>query len=242
MAHANHNVVLVLDYGERRRSGCCDRRMCTAQQCGALGAKQFAISSQQPARLDRRLVQPCAAPSNCMQSSLTAMLCISLAGSQYTQLIARRIREIGMLSILFPGDASMVRHSAAAFSSRAGAGLSSHVCCAQRTPSDCSPALCSRLSIPAASPARRGPRRFTQGHHAEPCAFCTWSVLQERILGATPKVVILSGGPNSVHVEGSPRVPDGFFDWANTNNIPVLGICYGMQVWHPQEFLSRACA
>lgn len=30
-------------------------------------------------------------------------------GSQYTQLIARRIREIGMLSILLPGDASMVR-------------------------------------------------------------------------------------------------------------------------------------
>ena len=30
-------------------------------------------------------------------------------GSQYTQLIARRIREIGMFSVLFPGDADMVR-------------------------------------------------------------------------------------------------------------------------------------
>lgn len=31
-----------------------------------------------------------------------------IAGSQYTQLIARRIRELGMFSVLFPGDASLV--------------------------------------------------------------------------------------------------------------------------------------
>lgn len=30
-------------------------------------------------------------------------------GSQYTQLIARRIRDAGVLSVLLPGDASMVR-------------------------------------------------------------------------------------------------------------------------------------
>jgi hypothetical protein len=29
-------------------------------------------------------------------------------GSQYTQLIARRVREIGLLSILLPGDVNMV--------------------------------------------------------------------------------------------------------------------------------------
>lgn len=29
-------------------------------------------------------------------------------GSQYTQLICRRIREIGVFSMMFPGDASMV--------------------------------------------------------------------------------------------------------------------------------------
>ena len=46
-----------------------------------------------------------------------------------------------------------------------------------------------------------------------------------------PKVVILSGGPNSVHLEGSPRVPEGFFEYCQENSIPVLGICYGMQVW-----------
>ena len=29
-------------------------------------------------------------------------------GSQYTQLITRRVRELSMFSVLFPGDASLV--------------------------------------------------------------------------------------------------------------------------------------
>ncbi len=33
------------------------------------------------------------------------------AGSQYTQLIARRIREIGAFSLLVPGDVTLVRSS-----------------------------------------------------------------------------------------------------------------------------------
>lgn len=53
---------------------------------------------------------------------------------------------------------------------------------------------------------------------------------QERIEGALPNVIILSGGPNSVHLEGAPRVPDGFFEFCKAKSIPVLGICYGMQV------------
>jgi GMP synthase (glutamine-hydrolysing) len=54
--------------------------------------------------------------------------------------------------------------------------------------------------------------------------------LQDRIKSVNPKVIILSGGPNSVHVEGSPRVPDDFFRYCQEQNIPVLGICYGMQL------------
>ena len=30
-------------------------------------------------------------------------------GSQYTQLITRRVRELGVYSVLLPGDADMVR-------------------------------------------------------------------------------------------------------------------------------------
>ncbi|KXZ44305.1 hypothetical protein GPECTOR_69g398 [Gonium pectorale] len=52
----------------------------------------------------------------------------------------------------------------------------------------------------------------------------------DRIKSVSPRVVILSGGPNSVHVEGSPRVPDGFFEYCAEHKVPVLGICYGMQM------------
>jgi GMP synthase-like glutamine amidotransferase len=53
---------------------------------------------------------------------------------------------------------------------------------------------------------------------------------QERIKTAAPKAIILSGGPNSVHVEGAPNVPEGFFEYCEELSIPVLGICYGMQL------------
>src|SRR3954471_24040630 len=45
-----------------------------------------------------------------------------------------------------------------------------------------------------------------------------------------PKAVILSGGPESVHVEGSPRAPQLIFD----SGVPVLGICYGQMVMAAQ--------
>jgi GMP synthase (glutamine-hydrolysing) len=40
-----------------------------------------------------------------------------------------------------------------------------------------------------------------------------------------PKAVILSGGPDSVTREGSPRAPDVVFD----SGLPILSICYGQQ-------------
>ncbi len=38
--------------------------------------------------------------------------------------------------------------------------------------------------------------------------------------------LILSGGPDSVYDEGSRKLPD----WVLTSNLPILGICYGMQL------------
>lgn len=45
-----------------------------------------------------------------------------------------------------------------------------------------------------------------------------------------PRVVILSGGPHSVHAEGAPAFPDGFLEYVEQNGVFVLGICYGMQL------------
>jgi GMP synthase (glutamine-hydrolysing) len=41
--------------------------------------------------------------------------------------------------------------------------------------------------------------------------------------------IILSGGPNSVYEEGAPHVSPAVWELIRQKNIPVLGICYGMQ-------------
>jgi GMP synthase (glutamine-hydrolysing) len=76
-------------------------------------------------------------------------------GSQYTQLIARRVREQGVFSEVLPFNAPL-----------------------------------------------------------------------ERVAGRRPKGLILSGGPDSVYLSGAPRTGPEIFDLG----IPVLGICYGMQL------------
>ncbi len=80
-------------------------------------------------------------------------------GSQYTQLIARRVREIGVYCELYP-----------------------------------------------------------------------WDMEEDAIRAFAPKAVILSGGPESVTGEESPRAPQVVFDLG----VPVLGICYGMQTMAEQ--------
>jgi GMP synthase (glutamine-hydrolysing) len=76
-------------------------------------------------------------------------------GSQYTQLIARRIREKNVYSEILPFNASM-----------------------------------------------------------------------EEIRKFNPKGVVLSGGPSSVYDEGAPMPDKGVFELG----VPILGICYGMQI------------
>ena len=75
-------------------------------------------------------------------------------GSQYTQLIARRIRELDVFSIILP-----------------------------------------------------------------------WDISKEKIVALNPIGIILSGGPESVTKNNTPRIPEIIFDL----EIPILGICYGMQ-------------
>jgi len=48
----------------------------------------------------------------------------------------------------------------------------------------------------------------------------------ESIASLEPKGLILSGGPGSVNDEGAPAAPA----WVYESRVPVLGICYGMQL------------
>ena len=52
-----------------------------------------------------------------------------------------------------------------------------------------------------------------------------WDIDEDKIKAIKPKGIILSGGPDSVTQSYTPRVPQVVFDL----NIPILGICYGMQ-------------
>src|SRR5437764_2205140 len=58
------------------------------------------------------------------------------------------------------------------------------------------------------------------------CQVVRHDVSAERVRELNPRGVILSGGPASVYEPGAPRCDPKLFDL----DIPILGICYGMQL------------
>ena len=67
-------------------------------------------------------------------------------------------------------------------------------------------------------------RRVRENHvYAE---ILPWNVTPERLLALAQVGIILSGGPNSVYAAGAPGLPEIVLSLG----VPVLGICYGMQV------------
>jgi GMP synthase (glutamine-hydrolysing) len=67
-------------------------------------------------------------------------------------------------------------------------------------------------------------RRIRESHvycEIHPCTLSLGEVREKE-----PQAIILSGGPASVFGEGSPSIDPGVFDLG----VPVLGICYGMQL------------
>ena len=57
------------------------------------------------------------------------------------------------------------------------------------------------------------------------CEMFPYDIDSQRITDFGAKGIILSGGPESVHADNSPRINDAVFELG----VPVLGICYGMQ-------------
>jgi len=61
------------------------------------------------------------------------------------------------------------------------------------------------------------------------CELYSCLVKVEELAKHTLSAVILSGGPNSVYEEGAPHVSPEIWALLKEKNVPVLGICYGMQ-------------
>lgn len=57
------------------------------------------------------------------------------------------------------------------------------------------------------------------------CEIYPYDAEESSIQDFAPSGIILSGGPNSVYEENTPKAPECIFSL----NVPILGICYGMQ-------------
>jgi GMP synthase (glutamine-hydrolysing) len=58
------------------------------------------------------------------------------------------------------------------------------------------------------------------------CELFPWDAAPEQVLALEPKGIILSGGPASVYEPDAPTLPP----YVLSGGLPVLGICYGMQL------------
>src|SRR6185369_10279494 len=58
------------------------------------------------------------------------------------------------------------------------------------------------------------------------CEIHPYKLSAAQVKALNPQAIILSGGPASVHAKGSPKPDMGIFQLG----VPMLGICYGMQV------------
>src|SRR5689334_15008133 len=62
------------------------------------------------------------------------------------------------------------------------------------------------------------------------CELYPYDIAEEVIRKFNPAGIILSGGPETVRVENTPRAPQIVFELG----CPLLGICYGMQTMASQ--------
>lgn len=62
------------------------------------------------------------------------------------------------------------------------------------------------------------------------CEIYPYDVSMDEIRRFAPRGIILSGGPESVTLDETPRAPQGIYDM----KVPILGICYGQQTMAAQ--------
>jgi len=67
-------------------------------------------------------------------------------------------------------------------------------------------------------------RRVREAHVY--CELFPWNAPRDKVMALKPKGFILSGGPSSVYDEGAPTLPRYVLE----SGLPVLGLCYGMQL------------
>ena len=67
-------------------------------------------------------------------------------------------------------------------------------------------------------------RRVREAHVY--CELFPWDASEAQVMALCPKGFILSGSPASVYEPGAPRLPRYVLD----SGLPVLGLCYGMQL------------
>ena len=58
------------------------------------------------------------------------------------------------------------------------------------------------------------------------CEIYPWSARRDQVMARQPMGFILSGGPNSVYEPGAPSLTP----YVTEANVPILGLCYGMQL------------
>jgi len=62
------------------------------------------------------------------------------------------------------------------------------------------------------------------------CELFPWDAPAEKVLALNPRGFILSGSHSSVYETGAPTLPDYVLGENAAHGVPVLGICYGMQL------------
>jgi GMP synthase (glutamine-hydrolysing) len=67
-------------------------------------------------------------------------------------------------------------------------------------------------------------RRVREAHVY--CELFPWDAPADKVMPLNPRGFILSGGPASVYAEGAPTLPPYVLE----SGLPVLGLCYGMQL------------